>query len=116
MDPKVLYKSQRKDKNLMHKMKTAAKGYGTTVLEGQVLVTKEDKILVPSLELQERTVAWCHQCLCHPGQTRLEANIRQLFVWSGIRRQTQRHVGKCCQCQLCKGNPKNCGHLPAKEA
>jgi len=26
MDPKVLYKSQQKDKNLMHKMKTSAKG------------------------------------------------------------------------------------------
>jgi len=116
MDPKVLYKSQRKDKNLMHKMKTTAKGYGTKVLEGQVLITKEDKIVVPSLELQERIVAWYHQYLCHPGQTRLEANIRQHFIWSGIRRQTQRHVSKCRQCQLCKGNPKHYGHLPAKEA
>jgi len=116
MDPKVLYKSQRKDKNLMHKMKTSAKGFGTTILERQVLVTKEDKIVVPSLELQERIVAWYHQCLCPPGQTRLEANIRQHFVWSGIRHQTQRHVGKCRQCQLCKGNPKYYGHLPAKDA
>jgi len=92
MDPKVLYKSQRKDKNLMHKMKTSANGFGTTILEGQVLVTKEDKIVVPSLELQERIIAWHHQCLCHPGQTRLEANIRQHFIWSEIRRQSQRHV------------------------
>lgn len=52
MDPKVLYK-----KNLMHKMKTSAKGYGTTLLEGQVLITKDDKIVVPSLELQEDIVA-----------------------------------------------------------
>jgi len=35
---------------------------------------------------------------------------------SGICHQTQRHVSHCRQCQLCKGNPKNCGHLPTKEA
>jgi len=46
----------------------------------------------------------------------LEATIRQLFVWTGMRRQTQRHVSKCCQCRLCKGNPKHYGHLLAKEA
>jgi len=116
MDPKVLYQSQRKDKTLMKKMSTSAPGYATKLIEGQVLITKEDKIVVPSLQLQERIVAWYHQYLCHPGQTRLEATIRQLFVWSGIRRQTQRHVSKCRQCQLCKGNPKKYGHLPAKEA
>jgi len=33
VDPKALRKSQRTDKNLMHKMKTTAKGHGTTVLE-----------------------------------------------------------------------------------
>ena len=116
MDPKVLYQSQSKDKTLMKQVRQAAQGFSTKLVEGQVLVTKEDKIVVPSLELQERIIAWYHQYLCHPGQTRLEATIRQLFVWSGIRRQTQRHVSKCRQCQLCKGNPKNYGHLPAKEA
>jgi len=69
VDPEVFHKNQKKDKNAMHKMKSQATGHGTIVLEGQVLIPKEDKIVVPSVALQEKIVAWCHQRSCHPGQT-----------------------------------------------
>ena len=116
LDPKVIYASQRRTKSLMAQHEKKAKGFGTQTVEGKALITHNGKIVIPNVELQERIIAWYHHYLCHPGQTRLEANIRQHLVWSGIRRQTQRHVSTCKQCQLCKGNPKNYGHLPPKQA
>ena len=47
--------------------------------------------------------------------TRLEATIRTVFVWPGMQEQIKRHIGRCKECQLNKGNAKKYGHLPPKD-
>jgi hypothetical protein len=49
--------------------------------------------------------------------TQLEASICTLFTWKDIQQEIQAQVRRQCpQCQLCKGKPKDYGHLPAKQA
>jgi hypothetical protein len=48
--------------------------------------------------------------------TQLEASIRTLFTWKDMQQEIQAQVRQCPQCQLCKGKPKDYGHLPAKQA
>ena len=83
-------------------------------VEGVDLLSYEGKIMVPDT-LQGRIIAWYHKYLAHPGQKRMEATIRSLFVWPGMRQQIQRHVSKCKYCQLKKGTSNSYGHLPPKD-
>ena len=41
--------------------------------------------------LQVLTCAWVHQCLSHPGSTRMEKTIGRLFTWTGMRNDIRRH-------------------------
>jgi hypothetical protein len=52
----------------------------------------------------------------HPGATRLEATLRNIFWWNNLTQDVQRIVRKCEQCQKCKKVRKKYGHIPEKEA
>jgi hypothetical protein len=56
------------------------------------------KIALPP-SLQQKTIDWCHETLCHPGTTRTEATIRQHFDWKGMRTMV---ITTCKKCQLCQ--------------
>lgn len=88
---------------------------GTMRLEGKDLVTLHGKIIVPS-RLQPRIVSWYHLYLVHPGETRMEATLKQLFYWKNMREDVRRHIKHCKQCQLCKKGKRKYGELPPKEA
>lgn len=116
MSPALISKLQRDDKILR---KTVTKGlsnqYGTTLVEGVEIITHEGKLYVPS-QLQSRVVAWYHEYLAHPGQTRLEATIRQIYTWPKLREHVHQYCRSCDKCQRNKKQRKRYGHLPAKEA
>ena len=76
-------------------------------------VVLKDKIAVPKA-LQQRTVQWYHDILCHPGQTRTEATIAQHFYWKNMRKDVERVCSTCPICQINKRNKKKYGHLPEK--
>jgi hypothetical protein len=116
MSPAVIAKYQREDKQLAKK--TAAdksNEYGVQLLEGVEVITHNNRICVPG-PLQERIVAWYHEYLAHPGQTRLEATIRAVYDWPRIREQVHAYCRTCDKCQRNKKQRKKYGHLPAKEA
>ena len=81
MSPKLIEKCQKTDKSLAKKLLSDhTTAYSVQVVEGVELINYKGKIYVPS-SLQKRIVAWYHKYLVHPGQTRLEATIRQVYTW-----------------------------------
>ena len=69
-----------------------------------------------SKHIQEQTVQWYHNILCHPGKTRTEATISQHLYWKNMRKDVKNLCLKCPICQMNKRNKKKYGHLPEKEA
>ena len=53
-------------------------------LEGVKLIAKHGKVIVPAT-LQDRIVDNYHELLQHPGKTRMEATMRHVFDWRGLR-------------------------------
>ena len=116
MSPKLIAKCQKQDKSLNKKvMNDTTKQYSVQNIEGLDLVHYNGKICIPN-PLQRRIVAWYHEYLAHPGQTRLEATIRQLYTWPKLREHVHEHCRTCDKCQLFKKQRKKYGHLPPKEA
>jgi len=113
--PPLIRKHQLKDKQLEKQVQKNSKAYTTAEVEGVELIHKDGKICIPFL-LQQRVVAWYHEYLAHPGQTRTEATIRQHFTWPKLRQHVELYTKTCSQCQLCKKQRKKYGHLPAKNA
>ena len=89
--------------------------FSTTKLEGVEVITYQGKIYIPS-QLQQRVVAWYHEYLAHPGESRTEATIRQTCTWPNLRSHVQTFCKTCHTCQLFKKQRKRYGHLPPKEA
>ena len=117
MSPQLIAKYQRKDKTLIKALtKDLDKSkYLMLTVEGAELVSHEGKIYVPA-QLQTKVVAWYHEYLAHPGQTRLEATIRQVYTWPKLREHVHQYSRTCKKCQLNKKQRKKYGYLPAKEA
>ena len=115
MDPKLLAKAQKRDKQLLKAIEKSRKDFTTKVVEGQELLCYNSKIVVPAI-LQDRIVAWTHQYLVHPGQERMEKTLGRLFTWPKMRNNIRDFVKSCRRCQLCKAPSKKYGHLPAKKA
>ena len=80
-------KAQRKELKLVEKL-TTHESYTEVTFRGgdndHKLICHNGKIVIPK-ELQERTVDWYHEMLCHPGEARTELTIRQHFDWKGLR-------------------------------
>ena len=67
-------------KNLKQKCKSKTNdNFSTTKLEGVEVITYQGKVYIP-VQLQQRVVAWYHEYLVHPGESRTEATIRQTYV------------------------------------
>jgi hypothetical protein len=71
--------------------------------------------LPPSL--QQKTMDWHHEMLCHPGAVRTEAATCQHFDWKGPRiTMVVATCKKCLNCQLAKPTNQKHSELPAKAA
>lgn len=114
LSPKVIGRHQKMDKELLRKSKRN-KEYSTVDLEGVTLISKHGKVMVPET-LQARLVHCYHELLQHPGMTRMEATIRHVFDWRGLREMVEEHCRTCSVCQRTKKQRKKYGHLPPKMA
>jgi hypothetical protein len=116
MSPHLIAKCQKADKTLAKKISSdSTTEYSIQTVEGLELINHKGKIYVPTV-LQRRIVAWYHEYLAHPGQTRLEATIRQVYTWPKLREHVNEHCRTCDKCQLNKKQRKKYGHLPPKDA
>ena len=112
---KVIAYYQNKDRELIRKAKKESSAYTMVELEGVKLIAKHGKVIVPAA-LQDRIVDNYHELLQHPGMTRMEATIRHVFDWRGLREKVEEHCRICHICQLTKKQRKQYGLLPPKEA
>ena len=117
LSPPLIAKHQQKDKAIQKQRKDNPNNYSTRTIEGTELITNPHKQIVVPKQLQGRIVAWCHECLTHPGSKVLEKTMGQTLYWDGMRKDSERYVRTCRKCQLCKKTNKNkFGQLPPKEA
>ena len=114
MAPRLIAHLQKKDKTIQKLLDNNDQHIDETALEGYTLLTYNEKIIVPAA-LQQQIVAWYHLYLRHPGQTRMEATLRQTFWWRNLRADVENHVRTCKKCQLNKKSRKKYGHLPVKD-
>ena len=115
LKPQVIAKCQKKDRWLKKTMTKSPVSYGTREIENTTVVTYKKKVYIP-YRLQQRVVAWYHEYLVHPGQARMEAMIRQAFIWPRLTQTVKSFCQTCRQCQLYKKSRKKYGQLPPKEA
>ena len=115
LSPRVVSKYQLKDIELQDKAINDPKTYVRTIIEGTNVITKNGKIVIP-IPLQERLVEAYHELLQHPGETRMEATIRHVFDWKGLRETVHQFCKTCHICQLTKKQRKKYGYVPAREA
>jgi hypothetical protein len=114
---KILDKYQRKDKEILNKLKKKTyhandfHGGGTT----RMLICRNDKIVVPKV-LQQYVLHWYHTYLLHPGMVRTEETIRQHLYWPDMQDHVRQYIKVCDTCQRFKKQKKKYGHLPVKEA
>ena len=93
MSPILIQKEQKKDKEL--------KCYSVKKVEGVSLIHFEGKIFIPKL-LRGRIVVWYRNYLVHPGKTCMEATIRQIFTWPGLKPHVEQWCRTCHNCQVFK--------------
>jgi transposase InsO family protein len=115
---KLITKYQQKDEEILKRLQENPK-YQLKSFSGggkvRQLVVKDDKIVIPAA-VQRRIVDWYHTYLCHPGETRTEATIRQHFTGISLRETVQDVCKKCKTCQITKRSTKKYGKLPEKTA
>ena len=71
----LIAKYQGLDKTLKQKCTSKTNdNFSMTKLEGVEVITYQGKIFIP-VQLQQRVVAWYHEYLAHPGESRTEATI-----------------------------------------
>jgi hypothetical protein len=103
---------------LLLKLRTN-KAFGEATFRGgdkeHKLMCHNGKIALPP-SLQQKTMDWHHEMLCHPGTTRTEATIRQHFDWKGLRTMVIATCKKCQLCQKAKLTNQKYGELPVKLA
>jgi hypothetical protein len=107
---------QNTDKDLQARLKTNPKQFTLKTIEDNELIHERGKILVPAA-LKDRVLDWYHTVLVHPGETRMEASIRSIYTWKGLRNDVIRTCKNCHTCQLTKkSGKKKYGWLPPKQA
>jgi transposase InsO family protein len=115
---KDIAKAQLDNPALLLKLKTN-KDFSEATFRGgdkeHKLICHNGKIALPP-SLQQKTIDWYHEILCHPGTTRTEATIRQHFDWKGLRTMVIATCKKCQLCQKAKLTNQKYGKLPAKLA
>jgi hypothetical protein len=114
ISPKVIAQYQKRDKVLLDKLKNDA-NYDKIKLEDEDLIARKGKVIVPEA-LQDRLIDQYHGLLNHPGMTRMEATIRHVFEFRGLREKVEHCCRTCHICQMTKKQKKKYGHLPPKAA
>ena len=79
------------------------------------LIFWNSKICLPAV-LQQKTVYWYHEMLCHPGETRTEHTLCNFFDWKGLLTTVHDVCKKCPTCQRAKTTNQKYGKLPPKQA
>jgi len=108
---------QKLDKELLRKAKKDP-AYTTKIFCGggtSYDLIVNSKILIPK-QLQERTIRWYHENLCHPGIARTESTIRQHYTFRNLSQMVEDHVKKCHVCQTRKKSSIKYALVPEKEA
>jgi hypothetical protein len=99
---KIIAKYQWKQNDLVSKVRKNHEGFQIKSFCGggkkRDLICYNDKIAIPTA-LQKRVVEWYHETLCHPGETRTEATLRQYLWWPNLRNDV--HV-VCTKCHICQ--------------
>ena len=102
---KYIAVQQRKDKELLSKLKQGSNAYHVKSFCGggkkRDLICRNDKIVIPT-NLQRRVVKWYHNVLSHPGETRTEQTLRQHLWWNNLRDDVHDVCTKCHVCQKAK--------------
>ena len=82
--------------------------FSTTKIEGVEVITciLPKKKFIP-VQLQQCVVAWYHEYIAHPGESRTEATIRQTCMWPNLRSHVQTFCKTCRTCQLFKKQRKS---------
>ena len=114
MTPKIIAQAQESDREL-RSLKKKHSGYKRAKLEGIEIALIDNKIFIPR-SLRGRIIGWYHTYLQHPGQTRMEATIKQNMTWPDMRKDIEYNVKRCHQCQIGKLVKRKYGHLPEKKA
>ena len=70
-------------------------------IEGVELAHYFKKKYVPGI-LKEAILEWYHKVLVHPGTSRLEAALRQMYWWPNLRKDFEKCCKHCHVCQLAK--------------
>ena len=65
-------------------------------------------------QIEKQVVEWCHNALCHPGETRTD--ISQHFYWKNLHKTVHEIYTKCNTYQFLKRNKKQYGKHSLKEA
>ena len=111
-------KSQETDAKLNQKL-VSNKDYTLDTFRGgdkeHCLICRNNKICLPKA-LQNKTVDWYHEMLCHPGETQTEHTLRQHFDWRGLRTTVHEVCKKCPTCQRAKTTNHKYGKLPPNQA
>ena len=77
LSPILIAKYQGLDKTLKQKCTSKTNdNFSITKLEGVEVITYQGKICIP-VQLQQRVVAWYHEYLAHPGESRTEATTKR---------------------------------------
>ena len=114
--PSLIQRCQLQDRQLQKVLSCFkdSKDLGAKNVEGHKLVTYKGRVYLP-VALRSRVVAWYHEYLSHPGQTRMERTLAQTLYWPKMATDIQKFVKTCKTCQVNKGPRKEYGLLPPKQ-
>ena len=102
---KTIMLNQQKDKDLI-KIAQNNKDYSIQNFHrADIFIRKNLKIVIPK-QIEKHVVEWNHNALCHPGETRTELSISQLFYWKNLRKTVHEICTKYKMCQFLKRNKK----------
>jgi hypothetical protein len=108
-------KMQDKDKFLMRELMKSDHKYELIKIERTSVLTLNGKIFIPTA-IRNPVIDWYHQHLCHPGDTRIEATLRNTMTWPGLTRNIKSFCKTCKLCQFNKKTRKQYGKIPVKMA
>ncbi len=115
LSPTLIAKYQRLDNELKQRStKSKSQNFNTKTIEGVEVITYQGKIYIP-IQLQQRVVAWYHEYLAHPGESRTEAIIRQTCTWPKLRSHVETFCKTRRTCQLFKKNGKSMDTYPSRK-
>ena len=105
--PDMFKAYQENDRELQRLMDSAerqnSERFTVRTVEGVELTHDGNQIFVPTA-LRDRVLDWYHQMLVHPGKKRMEASLRGVYTWPGLRAAVKNLCKHCHTCQMFKKN------------